>query len=53
MKIRPHLAIPERAGSITRRFQRSAGYQISQVSRERVEEMFGWGKTQGGLRRPP
>jgi len=47
MKIRPHLAIPERAGSITRRFQRGAGYQNRQVIRERVEEMFGWGKTPG------
>jgi transposase len=53
LKIRPHLAIPENAParSPARRYQRSAGYRISQVIRKRVEEIFGWGKTVGGLRR--
>ena len=53
LKIRPHLAIPENAParSPARRFQGSAGYRVSQVIRKRVEEIFGWGKTVGGLRR--
>jgi transposase len=53
LKIRPHLAIPENAParSPARRFQGSAGYKVSQVIRKRVEEIFGWGKTVGGLRR--
>jgi len=53
MKIRPHLAMPERAGSITRRFQRSAGYQISRSSVSGWRRCSAGGKTQGGLRRPP
>jgi hypothetical protein len=53
LRIRPHLAIPENAPSRSpaRRFRRSAGYKISQVIRKRVEEIFGWAKTTGGLRR--
>jgi transposase len=53
LKIRPHLAIPDNAParSPARRFQRSAGYKVSQVIRKRVEEIFGWAKTIGGLRR--
>src|SRR5581483_4578692 len=53
LRIRPHLAIPDNASarSPTRRFCRSAGYKISQVIRKRVEEIFGWGKTVGGLRK--
>ncbi len=51
--IRPHLAIPDNAParSPARRFCRSAGYKVSQVIRKRVEEIFGWGKTVGGLRK--
>jgi hypothetical protein len=53
LKIRPHLAIPDNAParSPARRFHRSAGYKVSQVIRKRVEEIFGWAKTIGGLRR--
>lgn len=51
--VRPHLAIPDNApkSSPARRFCRSAGYRISQVIRKRVEEIFGWAKTVGGLRK--
>jgi transposase len=51
--IKPHLAVPDNAParSPARRFVRSAGYRISQVVRKRVEEIFGWGKSVGGLRR--
>ena len=53
LKIRPHLAVPDNAPaqSPARRFRRSEGYRISQVIRKRVEEIFGWAKTVGGLRR--
>ena len=53
LDIRPHLAIPDSApaASPARRFRRSAGYKVSQVIRKRVEEIFGWAKTVGGLRR--
>ena len=30
---------------------RRAGYQLSQRCRKKVEEIFGWGKTIGGLRK--
>jgi hypothetical protein len=51
--IRPHLAIPDNAPAAcpVRSFRGNVGYAISQVVRKRVEEIFGWGKTVGGLRR--
>jgi transposase len=57
----PHM--PTRAGKIegqdeaaearrrARRRKRNKGYQISQRIRKRVEEIFGWAKIIGGLRR--
>lgn len=60
-KVVPH--VPTRKGKITgtgeaadarrkaRRRRRNKGYQISQRIRKRVEEIFGWAKTIGGLRR--
>ena len=60
-KIVPH--VPLRAGAIraadkpgqarrrARRRQRTKGYAISQRVRKRVEEVFGWMKTIGGLAR--
>jgi transposase len=53
LEIRPHLAIPDNAPkeSPARRFRGNVGYKISQVVRKRVEEIFGWAKTVGGLRR--
>lgn len=51
--IKPHIAMIE--GRITPgldgRTTRSAGYTISQRIRKQIEELFGWGKTVGGLRR--
>jgi transposase len=40
-----------RRSNIDGRTTRHAGYEISQRIRKRVEEIFGWGKTIGGLRR--
>ena len=40
-----------RRSNIDGRTTRHAGYAVSQKIRKRVEEIFGWGKTVGGLRR--
>lgn len=55
--VTPHIAIDgnvrksgkPRATEIDRRTTRHVGYRISQVIRKRVEEIFGWSKTTGGL----
>jgi len=52
--IAPHVAqnITTRRGSqIDARTTRHAGYRVSQWRRKRIEEIFGWGKTIGGLRK--
>jgi IS5 family transposase len=54
LKVTPHIARNEsRAGgsALDRRTARHAGYAVSQRVRKRVEEIFGWMKTVGGLRR--
>jgi len=61
LQIKPHAALKHDkitdtspAGQARRRAQRrrrTAGYQISQRVRKRVEEIFGWMKTIGGLAR--
>jgi hypothetical protein len=54
LKVTPHIARNEgRAGgsALDRRAARHAGYAVSQTVRKRVEEIFGWIKTVGGLRR--
>jgi transposase len=54
LKVTPHLARNEsRAGgsALDRRTARHAGYAVSQRVRKRVEEIFGWMKTVGGLRK--
>jgi transposase len=54
LKVTPHFARNEaRAGgsALDRRTARHAGYAVSQRVRKRVEEIFGWMKTVGGLRR--
>jgi len=53
MNVTPHIArhTNGRRSAIDRRTTRHAGYAISQVIRKRVEEIFGWFKTIGGLRR--
>jgi transposase len=40
-----------RCSAIDKRTTRHPGYQISQQKRKRVEEIFGWLKTVGGLRK--
>jgi len=55
--VTPHIAIDghtrksgtPRATAIDARITRHPGYAISQVIRKRVEEIFGWGKSVGGL----
>lgn len=54
MKVTPHVAQNEkRAGgsAIDGRTTRHAGYKISQKKRKRIEEVFGWLKTVGMLRK--
>ena len=51
--VTPHVAqnTSNRRSSIDGRTTRHSGYGVSQRIRKRVEEIFGWGKTIGGLRR--
>jgi transposase len=52
--VTPHVAqnLQRRGGSaIDRRTTRHAGYQVSQRRRKRIEEVFGWLKTVGMLRK--
>ncbi|MGD0073827.1 MAG: IS5 family transposase [Candidatus Binataceae bacterium] len=52
LKVTPHIARNEgRAGgsALDRRTARHVGYAVSQRIRKRVEEIFGWMKTVGGL----
>ncbi len=54
MKVTPHVAQNDgrRGGSaIDSRTTRHAGYQVSQRKRKRIEEVFGWLKTVGALRK--
>jgi transposase len=46
----PHVA-QKKHSAIDGRTTRHAGYKISQQKRKRVEEIFGWMKTIGGLRK--
>jgi transposase len=48
--ITPHVAQKQQS-AIDSRTTRHAGYRVSQRVRKRVEEIFGWGKTVGGLRK--
>jgi transposase len=47
----PHVAQKTRGGAIDARTTRHAGYATSQRVRKRVEEIFGWMKTVGQLRK--
>jgi transposase len=50
--VTPHVAQrQDRLSSVDGRTTRHPGYGISQVKRKRVEEVFGWGKTIGLLRK--
>lgn len=52
LNVTPHLA-PHRGGysALDARTTRHPGYAVSQVIRKRIEEIFGWAKTVGNLRR--
>jgi len=47
----PHVAAKEACGAIDARTTRHPGYAVSQQRRKRIEEIFGWMKTVGLLRK--
>lgn len=49
--VTPHLAERKTGSAIDARTTSTIGYAISQRVRKRVEEIFGWAKTIGGLRK--
>jgi IS5 family transposase len=53
MNVTPHIAQNDtnRRSAIDGRTTRHAGYEISQRKRKRVEEVFGWGKVVGLIRK--
>jgi transposase len=51
MNATPHVAQKAKHSAIDERTTRHTGYGISQVKRKRVEEIFGWMKTVGGMRK--
>src|SRR5213080_2263245 len=54
MKVTPHVAQNDKrpgGSAIDSRTTRHAGYKVSQVKRKRIEEVFGWLKTVGMLRK--
>ena len=51
-QVTPHVA-QKKHSAIDGRTTRHAGYGVSLRLRKRVEEVFGWMKTVGGLRGPP
>jgi hypothetical protein len=54
LKATPHVAQnihARRRSAIDGRTTRHVGYGLSQVKRKRVEEIFGWMKTVGGMRK--
>jgi hypothetical protein len=50
LKVTPHVAQKAKGSAIDRRTTRHDGYRTSLKIRKRVEEVFGWAKTVGGLR---
>jgi len=53
LQVTPHVAqnTSKRSSAIDQRTTRHAGYEVSQWKRKRVEEIFGWLKTVGLLRK--
>jgi transposase len=49
--VTPHVADKKTGSALDGRTTGTAGYTISQRVRKRVEEIFGWAKTIGGLRK--
>jgi len=50
-KVTPHVATKKTGSVIDGRTTRHPGYAVSLKKRKRVEEIFGWAKTVGGLRK--
>jgi transposase len=48
-QVTPHVTQKDKGSAIDNRTTRHAGYRISLKLRKRVEEIFGWSKTVGGL----
>jgi IS5 family transposase len=53
LNVTPHVAQnnKHRRSAVDGRTTRHAGYAVSQQKRKRVEEIFGWMKTVGGMRK--
>lgn len=51
MKVTPHVAAKKSGSAVDARTTRHAGYAISLKKRKLVEEIFGWAKTVGSLRK--
>ena len=51
LKATPHIALKKKSRTLDSRTTRHPGYDISQRARKRIEEVFGWMKTIGGLRK--
>jgi transposase len=51
LEITPHVAQKSTASAIDGRTTRHAGYAMSQRKRKLIEQVFGWMKTVGGLRK--
>jgi transposase len=51
LEVTPHIALKKTSRTLDRRTTRHVGYDISQRARKRIEEVFGWMKTVGGLRK--
>jgi len=51
LRVTPHVAQKSKGSAIDKRTTRHDGYRVSQNVRKRVEEIFGWMKTTGVLRK--
>ena len=47
----PHVSLKTKSRTLDRRTTRHVGYTVSQCARKRIEEVFAWMKTVGGLRK--
>ena len=51
LRATPHIAQKAKSRTLDRRTTRHAAYTVSQRVRKRIEEIFGWMKTVGGMRK--
>jgi transposase len=51
LKVTPHIAAKVKCGAIDARTTRHPGYDVSQRKRKLVEQIFGWLKTVGSMRK--